>query len=177
MVQHPDSRYHRDRACAQLRSRQWRDWLYSYLRAFYRDDSRPTGWNNLVYENSGMPHILWELDGQHQLKSQQFDSRNAAEAALLQAKSVARLDEVSAKDQNGKEVKHYALKTIESGSPGTMTTAEYDKLVADLVNYMVYMAEPARLERHTIGIYVLFFLGVLFALAFALKKEYWKDVH
>jgi ubiquinol-cytochrome c reductase cytochrome c1 subunit len=153
------------------------DWLYSYFRAFYRDPVRPTGWNNLVYENSSMPHILWELDGQHQVRVQEFDSHNDATAALLQAKSVARVDEVTTKNKDGKEVKRWVMKTIQPGSAGTLTPLEYEKLVADLVNYMAYMAEPARLERTQIGIYVLLLLGIFFIFAYLLKKEYWKDVH
>jgi ubiquinol-cytochrome c reductase cytochrome c1 subunit len=153
------------------------DWLYSYFRAFYRDSVRPTGWNNLVYENSSMPHVLWELNGQHQVEVQEFNSQHDAAAALLQAKSVARVDEISVKDKDGKEVKRWVMKTIQPGSAGTLTPLEYDKLVADLVNYMTYMAEPARLERTQIGIYVLLLLGILFIFAYLLKKEYWKDVH
>jgi ubiquinol-cytochrome c reductase cytochrome c1 subunit len=153
------------------------DWLYSYFRAFYRDSVRPTGWNNLVYENSSMPHVLWELEGQHEVKVQEFASQNDAAAALLQTKSVARVDEVTTKGRDGKEVKRWVLKTIQPGSAGTMTQLEYDKLVADLVNYMTYMAEPARLERGQIGIYMLLLLGVLFVFAYLLKKEYWKDIH
>jgi ubiquinol-cytochrome c reductase cytochrome c1 subunit len=152
------------------------DWLYSYFRSFYRDSVRPSGWNNLVYENSSMPHVLWELSGQHQVEVQEFTSRHDASAALLQAKSVARVDEVSGKDKDGKEVKRWVLKTVRPGTAGTLAPLEYDKLVADLVNYMTYMAEPARLERTQIGIYVLLLLGILFVFAFLLKKEYWKDV-
>ena len=153
------------------------DWLYSYFRAFYRDSVRPTGWNNLVYENSSMPHVLWEFSGQHQVEVQEFSSHAAAKAALLQAKSVARVDEISGKDKDGREVKRWLLKTIRPGSTGTLTPLEYDRLVADLVNYMTYMAEPARLERTQIGIYVLLLLGVLFVFAYLLKQEYWKDIH
>ncbi len=43
------------------------DWLYTYLRQFYRDETRPTGWNNVIFENVGMPHILWELQGEQVL--------------------------------------------------------------------------------------------------------------
>ena len=153
------------------------DWLYSYFRSFYRDPVRPTGWNNLIYENSSMPHVLWQFSGQHQVNVQEFDSHHEATAALLQAKSVARVDEISVKDKDGKEVKRWVMKTIEPGSAGTLTPLEYDKLVADLVNYMTYMAEPARLERTQIGIYVLLLLGVLFVFAYLLKQEYWKDIH
>ena len=153
------------------------DWLYSYFRSFYRDPARPTGWNNLVYENSSMPHVLWELSGQQQVEVQEFSSRHDASAALLQAKSLARVDEISARDKDGREVKRWVMKSVRPGTPGTLTPLEYDTLVADLVNYMTYMAEPARLERTQIGIYVLLLLGVLFVFALLLKKEYWKDIH
>ena len=152
------------------------DWLYSYFRSFYRDSERPSGWNNLVYENSSMPHVLWELSGQHQVEVREFNSHREASAALLQAKSVARVDETSAKGKDGKEVTRWVLKTVQPGTAGTLTPPEYDRLVADLVNYMTYMAEPARLERTQIGIYVLLLLGILFVFAYLLKQEYWKDV-
>jgi ubiquinol-cytochrome c reductase cytochrome c1 subunit len=153
------------------------DWLYTYLRAFYRDESRPTGWNNLVFENVGMPHVLWQLGGQPGLAKQEFEKHDEAVAALLAAKTVARLDEAVGKDKSGKEAKRYVLKSLDPGKAGHLTAADYDKPVADLVNYMTYMAEPARIERKQIGIFVLFVLGILFVLALLLKKEYWKDVH
>jgi ubiquinol-cytochrome c reductase cytochrome c1 subunit len=148
------------------------DWLYTYLRAFYRDSSRPTGWNNLVYENVAMPHVLWQLSGQADLVTQQFDSHHEAQAALIAAKTVARLDKAEAKG-----AERYMLKTLQVRNPGSVAAGEYDKTVADLVNYMVYMAEPVRNERRQIGIYVLLFLGILFIFAFLLKRAYWKDVH
>lgn len=151
------------------------DWIYSYLRAFYRDSTRPTGWNNLVSENVAMPHVLWQLNGQQQLVVREFTSEHEAQAAQIAATSVARLDEeVSVKD--GKETRLYVLKTLQPGT-GTLSQTEYDRLVVDLVNYMTFMAEPMRLERRQIGIYVLLFLGILFVFALLLKKEYWKDVH
>ena len=152
------------------------DWIYTYLRAFYRDPARPSGWNNLVFQNVAMPHVLWQLSGQHELVEQEFESEHEATAALIAAKSVAHLEETQGKDKNGKDVKRYVLKTLRPGT-GMLSPLEYDKQVADLVNYMAYMAEPARLERRQIGIFVLLFLGILFVLAFMLKKEYWKDVH
>ncbi len=151
------------------------DWIYTYLRAFYRDPSRPTGWNNLVYENVAMPHALWQLNGQAQLAVREFTSEDEAHAALIAAKSVSRLDQdVTARD--GKEVRRYLLKTLQPGT-GTLSQLEYDKLVADLVNYMNYMAEPMRLERRQIGTYVLLLLGLLFIFALLLKKAYWQDLH
>lgn len=152
------------------------DWVYSYLRGFYRDSSRPTGWNNLVFENVAMPHALWELNGVQQLKQQQFESENEARAALLSAKLLASLEEQTSM-AGGKEVTRYVLKTLEPGSGAKLSKVEYDKTVTDLVNYMNFMAEPARLERRSIGIWVLLLLSVLFVLVLLLKWRIWKDVH
>ena len=151
------------------------DWIYAYLRSFYRDPSRPTGWNNLVYANVGMPHVLWQLNGQQQLHEEVFESEHAAKAALIATKGVAQLEETR-EVKDGKTVDRFVLKTLTPGA-GTLSQLEYDKTVNDLVNYMNYMAEPARLERRQIGIYALLLLGVLFILVFALKKSYWKDIH
>jgi len=126
------------------------DWLYTYLRSFYLDPTRPTGWNNLIFENVGMPHVLWQLQG-------------------LQVLHVEKT-----KDAHGAEVEH---KTLELVKPGQLTKDEYDNLVADLVGYMVYMGEPMAETRKQIGIWVLIALAVLFGLSYALKKNYWKDVH
>lgn len=125
------------------------DWLYTYLRGFYRDPSRPTGWNNVVFPNAGMPHVLYQLQGEQVLKSVKVPGPGYPV-----------------------EVQMLAL-----DKPGTMTALEYDRLVTDLVNYLNYMAEPASGERKQVGIYVLLFLGLLFVLAYALKKEFWRDVH
>ncbi len=152
------------------------DWVYNYLRGFYRDDSRPTGWNNLVFENVGMPHVLWQLSGQNTLDKKVFERHEEATAALIAAKTLSRLDAVASGDKDGKVSTRYELRSIVAGS-GTISSGEYDRQVVDLVNYMDYMGEPARLTRRQIGIYALFGLGLLFIFAFALKKAYWKDVH
>lgn len=131
------------------------DWLYTYLRGFYRDPTRPTGWNNVVYRDVAMPHVLWQVQGEQELRTE--------------------LAEIPQSDEED-VVKHEVQKLV-LVRPGLMNRLEYDLLVRDLVNYMAYMAEPAKHTRISIGIYVLLFLGVLFVLAYALKKEYWKDVH
>jgi len=133
------------------------DWLYTYLRSFYRDPSRPTGWNNLVFPNVGMPHVLYGLQGQQVL---------ATEVQMLPRRG--------GKKEDALPVEVHKL-TVEK--PGSMSAAEYDRLVADLVNFLVYMGEPAQQSRRQLGLYVLIFLGVLFGFAYALKKEFWKDVH
>ena len=126
------------------------DWLYTYLRQFYRDPSRPTGWNNVVFENVGMPHILWELQGEQH----------------------AKVNEV--KDGHGGMKKEIELELVK---PGRLTPEEYDQAVADLVSYIVWMGEPIAGSRKTIGAFVLAGLAVLFGLSFALKKAYWQDIH
>ena len=115
------------------------DWLYTYLRSFYRDDTRPTGWNNVVFDKVAMPHVLNALQGQ--------------------------------------QVLNHETHKLELEEPGQMSTAEYDKTVSDLVGFLVWMAEPQQEFRQKLGFGVLAFLAVLFVFAYALKKEYWKDIH
>ncbi|MBP7079745.1 MAG: cytochrome c1 [Rhodocyclaceae bacterium] len=114
------------------------DWLYTYLRGFYRDSERPTGWNNTVFPNVGMPHVLWELQG----------------------------DQVQGANHK-----------LELANPGKLSPKEYDSMVADLVGYLNYMGEPAAEARKRLGGFVLLGLLLLFILTYALKREYWKDVH
>lgn len=125
------------------------DWLYTYLRGFYRDPERPTGWNNTVYANVGMPHALWELQGEQVLAEHKVRGDG-----FMKTEMALKLDK-----------------------PGQLTPAQYDQTVADLVNYLVFMGEPVRGDRKMIGMFVLMALGLLFIFAYALKKEYWKDVH
>jgi ubiquinol-cytochrome c reductase cytochrome c1 subunit len=114
------------------------DWLYTYLRAFYRDPNTVTGWNNAVFPNVAMPHALWTLQG-----------------------------------ERGLDPKSHKLTEI---SKGAQSATEYDATVRDLVNFLVYASEPAQSRRKTIGIVVLFVLGVLFIFAYLLKQEFWRDV-
>lgn len=122
------------------------DWLYTYLRGFYRDDTRATGWNNLVFDKVGMPHVMWDLQGE--------------------------MVPVYKKDDA-----HHTIERLELAKPGSVTLAEYDAMVGDLVNYLVWMGEPAQLERKRLGLIVLAFLAVFFVVAYYLKKEFWKDIH
>ena len=126
------------------------DWLYTYLRQFYRDESTATGWNNLVFDRAAMPHVFYQLQGEQTLKVEMVD--------------------------DGHGGKH-ELKTLEMSKPGTLSKAEYDRHVADLVNYLVYLGEPAASTRVQIGIVVLLFLFFMLGLTYALKHEYWRDIH
>jgi ubiquinol-cytochrome c reductase cytochrome c1 subunit len=125
------------------------DWLYTYLRTFYRDPKTTTGWNNAVFPNVGMPHALWTMQGERRLEAK------------------------VSKDASGHEKVEHKWSQI---SEGTMNQVQYDTTVRDLVNFLTYIGEPAALSRKAIGIVVLFVLGIIFIFAYLLKKEFWKDV-
>jgi ubiquinol-cytochrome c reductase cytochrome b subunit len=127
------------------------EWLYTYLRTFYRDDTRPYGVNNLVFANVGMPHTLLDLQGMQECRSVEHD------------------DEAHAAEAHCDE-----LVVVE---PGLMTEEEYDGAIYDLVNFLAYTGEPMRLERERIGKYALLFVLVFFALAWLLNREYWREIH
>ena len=145
------------------------DWLYNYFLGYYRDPGSATGWNNLVFPNVGMPHVLWELSGTNRLVTTEYKDGHEAHGAAIAAK---RLVKVAALP-GGKA----AVETVAVATPGTMTAAEYRALVADLVNFMDYMGEPIKNKRISLGLIVLIYLSILFVFAYWLKKTYWKDVH
>ena len=125
------------------------DWLYTYLRTFYRDDSTPSGWNNALFPNVAMPHVLWTLQGERGYEV------------------IAHTDKAG----------HVSLeRKWTQRTPGRLSAVEYDRTVRDLVNFLVYVGEPAAQTRKSIGIVVLFVLGVLFVLSYAMKKAFWKDI-
>ncbi|HSQ06511.1 MAG TPA: cytochrome c1 [Chromatiaceae bacterium] len=128
----------------------WRspDWLYSYLKGFYVDPTRPYGVNNVVFPAVGMPHVLQGLQGIQE--PVMGEKHGDAPAAVTGVKLV---------------------------QPGTLSAEQYDGLVRDLTNFLTYVGEPMKLERQRLGWYVLAFLAFFFVVAYALKKEYWKDVH
>jgi ubiquinol-cytochrome c reductase cytochrome c1 subunit len=146
-----------------------RDWLYNYLLGFYRDPKSTSGWNNIVFPNVGMPHVLWELSGIAKLNEVEYEDHEKATAAAIAVKGLSALEPLP----GGK----YAVLQVAPDVPGTMSRVQYEAFVADLVNYMDYMAEPVRNKRIHLGIVVLMFLGVLFFFAYWMKREYWKDLH
>jgi ubiquinol-cytochrome c reductase cytochrome c1 subunit len=154
-----------------------RDWIYGYLRAFYRDDKSRTGWNNLLFPNVGMPHALGALQGTQKLVETEFENEDAAEAAAVKIGDLVQVEHRRYAGAAGKARDAYVVKSLALETPGTLNPGEYKAFVADLVNYLDIMAEPAKSTRIRLGIFVLIFIGVLFAFAYALKREYWKDVH
>ncbi|MBZ2161513.1 cytochrome c1 [Alteromonas stellipolaris] len=126
------------------------DWIYTYLRSFYVDESRPFGVNNKVFPEVGMPHVLQPLQG---------TPTEMHEEVMV----------------DGEMVEQYV--GIKSDGTGSMSPDEYDQAVADIVNFLEYTGEPAKLDSHRIGKWVLIFIAVLFVFVYLLKKEYWREVH
>ena len=123
-------------------------WIYNYLRTFYLEEGSPTGVNNAVLQNAAMPHVLWPLQGWQR--------------------------PVYEEDEHGEGQHIVGFELVQEGS---MSPEEYDRAMGDLVNFMVYLGEPARMDRSTVGGWVLLFLLVLLVLAYLMKREYWKDIH
>jgi ubiquinol-cytochrome c reductase cytochrome c1 subunit len=125
------------------------DYLYTFLRTFYRDETRPTGWNNLAFPNVGMPHVLWELQGERQPVFEEVESHGHNTSVF----------------KGWKQVK-----------PGTMEPIEFDQAIGDLVNYLQWMGEPAQNTRKRVGVVVLIFLLLLTIITWRLNAAFWKDV-
>jgi ubiquinol-cytochrome c reductase cytochrome c1 subunit len=128
------------------------DYIYTYLRSYYRDDTRPTGWNNLAFPNVGMPHVLWELQGQ---RAARFVER---------------------KDPHDPEKTVHVQDGFEQIAPGKLSPLAYDDAVGDLVAFLQWMGEPSQQARVRIGVWVLLFLAGFIVIAWRLNAAYWKDV-
>ncbi|ODU99150.1 MAG: cytochrome C [Rubrivivax sp. SCN 70-15] len=128
------------------------DYLYTYLRTFYRDDTRPTGWNNLAFPNVGMPNVLWELQGQQR-------------AVFAEEKNP---------EEGGQPIE--VFKHFEPISKGKLSQAEYNDTVADLVAYLQWIGEPVQDTRVRLGVWVMLFLGLFTVIAWRLNAAFWKDI-
>ena len=129
------------------------DWLYTYLRTFYKDEGRDTGWNNVLFPNVGMPHVLYEYQG--------------VQKAVF----------VDKKDPHDSSKTIRTFDRFETVKPGSMGKVEYNEAVANMVGFMQWMAEPVQAQRRQLGIFVLMFLGILAACAFWLNSTFWRDIH
>lgn len=144
------------------------DWLYTYLRAFYLDESSPSGWNNSLFTNVAMPHALYELQGVQRFVEKVDHSKAAASDA-----HAAEVGGQSSQD-NTRIVGDAKFELVH---PGKLTPDEFDIAMADLTAFLTYLAEPAQMQRHKIGVFSIAFLIFLMGLCYLLKKEYWRDVH
>jgi len=137
------------------------DWVYTYLRAFYIDENSPSGWNNSLFENVAMPHAMFELQGvQRYIGKADADHKDSAHDANANS-----------------DVTVVGGAQFELVHPGKLTPAEFDEAMLDLTAFLVYLAEPAQLQRKQIGVFTIAFLIILMMLAYLLKKEFWRDVH
>jgi len=128
------------------------DYVYTYLRTYYRDETKATGWNNLAYPGVGMPHVLWELQGQQR--------------AVF----------VDQEDPNDPKKTVQVFKEFEPITAGTMSQADYNIAIADLVAFLQWMGEPGQNQRSRLGVWVLLFLGVFTVIAWRLNAAFWKDI-
>jgi len=128
------------------------DYVYTYLRTYYKDDARATGWNNLVYPNVGMPHVLWELQG---VRNAKF---------------------VEEKDPHDASKSIHKFAGFEQVKPGKLSSQAYDAEVADLVGFMEWMSEPVKSKRQKLGVWVLLFMAGLVFLTWRLNASFWKEV-
>jgi ubiquinol-cytochrome c reductase cytochrome c1 subunit len=159
------------------------DWLYTYLRSFYRDSSRATGWNNSVYPNVGMPHVLWELQGSRGASIE--DVKAAADAkpgehalsrtlTTIDALTGQRTEKVEA--INGGHPHEGSSITLTPAVGGKLNQSQFDGQIADLVAYLTYVSDPSAQTRTRLGTGVLLFLSLFVLLAWWLNREYWKDI-
>ncbi|WBX92366.1 cytochrome c1 [Pseudoxanthomonas mexicana] len=125
------------------------DWIYTYLKSFYLDESRPLGWNNKLFPNASMPNPLWELQG-------------------LQHAEFGPVDPATGE-------RH--VEGLKVAQAGRQSSQEFDQTARDITNFLEYVGEPAALKRQSVGVWVILFLAALTFLAYLLKQEYWKDVH
>lgn len=128
------------------------DWIYSYLTGFYKDNTRPTGWNNIYFENVGMPHALWQEEG---IKEAIFE------------------DVPDHKDPT-KTIKEFKGFTPAKG--GKLDAEAFERKANDVTNFLVWASEPDQHSRKMIGFGVLAFLLLLSFMAWKLSKNYWKDI-
>jgi ubiquinol-cytochrome c reductase cytochrome c1 subunit len=128
------------------------DYVYTYLRSYYRDETKATGWNNTAFPNVGMPHVLWEQQG--------------SQRAVYEEK----------KDAHDPSKVTHEFKSFEPITAGTMTQAQYNDSVADLVAFLQWMSEPEQNNRVRLGVWVLLFLAVFTVIAWRLNAAFWKDV-
>lgn len=134
------------------------DWIYNYLKSFYVDESRPTGWNNTVFPGASMPNVLWEMQGvQHAVTKPKHGTETCPQGEF-----------------QGGCISEFSVPEAQKGS---MDAEQFDGVARDLSAFLAYVGEPAALKRESLGVWVVLFLAFFTFLAYLLKSEYWRDVH
>ena len=134
------------------------DWIYNYLKGFYVDESRPSGWNNTVFPGASMPHVLWELQGIQHPVTEPKQGNEPCEKGEFQGQCITGF-------------------SIPEAQKGRLSAEEYDAVAKDISAFLAYVGEPAALQRESMGVWVVLFLAFFTFLAWLLKTEYWRDVH
>ena len=124
------------------------DWIYTYLKSFYVDESRPVGWNNTLFANASMPNPLWELQG---VQQPVFGKKTEAGELPVEGFTISQA--------------------------GTQSPEQFDRTVRDITAFLEYVGEPAALKRQSVGVWAILFLVFFAFIAWLLKQEYWRDVH
>ena len=141
------------------------DWVYTYLRTFYVDESRPYGVNNVVYPAVGLPNVLAELQG--------VQSKTCGDVAIVDLHGAAVMDAQTGEPMTEQSCEIFSI----AEGTGSMTPAEFDATIYDLTNFMAYMAKPYKSDSQRIGLWAVLFCIMMTILFYFLKKEYWRDVH
>jgi len=159
------------------------DWLYTYLRTYYRDSTRATGWNNAVFPNVGMPHVFWDLQGARGARFEEVKAvKDAKGAATGFVKVTVNFDEKGYRSETSEDLAHgehpHEGTTVTLGKPvgGKLSAADYDSAIGDLVAYLAFMADPSAQTRTRLGVWVLLFLTIFTVIAWRLNAAYWKDI-
>ena len=154
------------------------DYIYTFLRTFYRDTSKPVGWDNLVFPSVGMPHALWQLQGERSMERNTVKQVETADGLQWQ-RTVAKFDPQGFADITTETLAGYngiATDKVTFTPVSGQSPAFFDNQVADLANFLGWMAEPIQLERKRLGVWVLLFLFLFFGVAWRLNAVYWKDI-
>lgn len=154
------------------------DYVYTYLRTFYRDAGRPTGWDNAVFPSVGMPHAMWELQGPVTVQRTKIGLADI-DGAEQWVRTITDIDQFGFHTANSEVLPNYTgddSDTVVITPVNPERQAQFDSDVADLSNFLAWMAEPVQTLRKQIGVGVMLFLFLFFFVAWRLNKEYWKDI-
>ncbi len=155
------------------------DYVYTFLRTFYRDTSKATGWNNLVFPSVGMPNVLWQLQGPRVLDHVTIHGEAQADGGTKWQRVTAKYDAQGYSEIKTEVLQNYTGSPVDKAilsSPDGNSASVFDHQVADLANFLGWMAEPMQLQRKTMGVWVLLFLALFFVVAWRLNAAYWKHV-
>ncbi|MEI2415483.1 cytochrome c1 [Orrella sp. JC864] len=155
------------------------DYIYTYLRTFYRDASKATGWDNLVFPNVGMPHVMWNDQGPRELTRTEVRQAKAQDGSTgwervvttYDAQGYASVQREPLAGYKGHGSVEHRFKALDPAR-----ASRYEQEVADLTNFLNWMAEPAQLQRKRLGVWVLIFLGLFLVVAWRLNASFWKHV-